>query len=209
MSTAAPTRGERHTEALPSQAAPQRRARTLGPALGGLPAVVPAVLVMLLLTALAVVLIRDTVVLAGWASGQPWSTPVLEWFRAVQPADWMLPVGVVLVLVGLWCLVQALRRRPRRFLAVGGPVRAWLPAHDVDRLARSAAQSIDGVLDARVSARPGRVSVKVRGADRDKGELRDDVTRAVTEQLEGLDPQPSVSVSVRSTRQSGGQEDVS
>ncbi len=209
MSTTAQTRGDRHTEALPSTGSAPRPGRALGPALGGLPAVVPAVLVMLLLTALAVVLIRDTVVLAGWASGQPWSTPVLEWFRAVQPADWMIPVGVVLVLVGLWCLLQAMRRRPRRYLAVGSPVRAWLPAQDVDRLARSAAQSIDGVLDARVTARPGRVAVKVRGTDRDKRELRDDVTRAVSEQLEGLDPQPSVSVTVRSTRQSGGQEGVS
>ena len=186
------TTASRTADAVPTTTAPAPVPR------GAVPASGPATVLALLMVALAVVLGHDAVVSAGWLAGGPWVRPVLQRLDGAHAQGWMVAVGAVLVLLGVWWLVAAVRPRPRRAYLLGDRG-AWLAPVDVARLARAAAQSADGVVSARASAGRRTVALRVSSTVADGAASRADLRDAVTSRLEDLDPAPRVRVRARTT----------
>ncbi|NIZ93342.1 DUF6286 domain-containing protein [Kineococcus rubinsiae] len=157
-------------------------------------------LLAVLLLALGVLLVRDALVTAGTVSGSAWLPAVVDGLRGTGPAGWLVPAGAVVVLVGLWLVVVALRPRSRRTLPLTSDTGVFLHVRDVARLAAGAAGDVDGVLDASASATRRKVTVTVSGTA--AAGLREDVTEAVTERLAALASAPRVSVLVRTPEES-------
>ncbi len=142
-----------------SQAGQSRRARAtpLDPAKApvgpGAISVVGLVLAILL-TVSGAVAIRDALVVAGLVKATPWVTQAARAVNGLLPAAWMVPVGAVLVLLGLWLLLTALRPRPRSAISVTSVTGVFLRQQDVSRLAQTAAEQVEGVLAARTTHAP-------------------------------------------------------
>lgn len=119
-----------------SRAGQSRRARAtpLDPAKApvgpGAISVVGLVLAILL-TVSGAVAIRDALVVAGLVKATPWVTQAARAVNGLLPAAWMVPVGAVLVLLGLWLLLTALRPRPRSAISVTSVTGVFLRRQDV------------------------------------------------------------------------------
>ncbi len=132
---------------------------------------------------------------AGISTSQPWLTRLLEGSDGLRPLGWMLPVGALLVLVGLWLLVAALRPRPRTAVALKAQTGVFLRPRDMARLAEHAADDLDGV--AAVHARSTRNKVTVRVESTGDPGVAEGVRSAVTEQLATLKKAPRVAVQIK------------
>lgn len=157
---------------------------------------VVGVVLALLVTALGAAALRDAVLATGLIDGTPWVLGAVESLDGLRPDPWVLVVGVVLVLVGLWLVVCALRPRPRTGLALRADTGVFLRPRGVSRLATAAAEDVDGVLDA--SAATTRRSVSVRVTTTGDDGTPDAVRAAVSARLAHLDPTPKVKVRTRS-----------
>ena len=166
--------------------------------LGPLPVV--GLVLALVLLALGVVAVRDALVAAGALDGEPWVAGAIDTVDGWTPQVWIAVVGAVLVLVGLWLLLAALRPRPRTSHALTAQTGVYLGRRDVERVAANAASGVDGVLEADATASRRRIDVKVSvtGGSETLGR----VTAAVEEALAALDAAPKVRV----TSTAGGRE---
>lgn len=174
----------------PLRAAEERTGSGVVPVLG--------VVLSLCLLGLAVVLVRDALVLLGPLGGAPWLQTVVEVLRGTAPSTWMLPAGVALALLGLWLLTRAFARRRRSEVRLRSRTAVALRPRDVARLSSAAAREVDGVLRARTSAsrRSVTVAVTTTGGESVTGEVQ----RAVTDRLAPLERSPSVRVRVEEGR---------
>lgn len=166
-------------------------------------------LLAVLLTLLGLVLLRDGIFApagaTGWPGGQQsWLTTATTAVDGLTRATWTVAVGAVLALLGLYLLGVALRRRTRKTLALFGASGAYLLPVDVARRASSAADDVDGVLNASATATRRRVTVQVTSTGgKGTASVREKVTAAVTESLSGLASPPAVRVKTTAT-DSGG-----
>ncbi len=159
-------------------------------------------LMALLLTLVGLVLLRDAIFApaggstSGWPAGQPsWLGSATSALDGTAAAGWMVVVGVVLALVGLYLLVVALRRRPRRAIPLAGDSGAYLLVADVARRAGAAASDVDGVLSASASATRHRVTITAETTGGSTGQrISDEVRAAVSESLKALASPPQVRV---------------
>ncbi len=72
----------------------------------------------LLLLGAGVVGVRDGAVGAGWLHGAYWTRSAAQHIGGLTPQVWMILVGVVLALVGVWWVLAALKTRRRTALAL-------------------------------------------------------------------------------------------
>lgn len=194
MSSAEPSTTARHSRdgATPPTAEALKAAKTpVGP---GAITFVGAVL-SLLVIAVGTVGLQTAASAAGITKAQPWLTRWLEGADGLRPLGWMLPVGVLLVLAGLWLIVTALRPRPKTAVALNAQTGVFMLPRDVARLAEHAADDVDGV--AAVHARSTRSKVTIRVQSTGGPGVADAVKDAVTEQLEALEKTPRVAVKVK------------
>jgi hypothetical protein len=70
------------------------------------------------LVALGVVGIRDGIVAAGWIDGRLWTRMAVDWIDGQTFRGWMVPVGIIAALLGLLCVVLALKPRRKRAVAL-------------------------------------------------------------------------------------------
>ena len=161
------------------------------------PGVITAVGLVLavLVIALGVVGVHDALVAAGAVSGTPWIDSVVTLFNGLTPAIWLVPVGIVLVLAGLWLLLTALRPRPRTAIALDATTGVFLRPRDVAKLARNAAQDVDAVTSAKATAGRRKVVVAARATTTDGVEQQ--IIQAVTIRLQALAKAPTVRVTVK------------
>lgn len=152
------------------------------------------IVLALLLTALGVVAVREALLASGVLTGTAWLAPAGRSASGLAAASWMVPVGAALVLLGLWLLVAALRPRPRTATTVTSETGVFLRPKDVSRLAQTAAEQVDGVLAADVSATRRAVRVRVRGTG--AADVSENVRAAVAQRLSALDSPPTVNVSL-------------
>jgi len=145
-----------------------------------------------LLLGVGVVGVQAALVAAGVLNGTAWLTWVIQQVDGLAPAGWMLPVGVVLVLFGLWLLLTALRPRPRTAVALTAATGVFLKPRDLSRLAVAAADQVDGVQDAKATASRSKVSMQIVSTG--GGNVADEVRAAVTERLEALEKPVKVTV---------------
>jgi hypothetical protein len=158
---------------------------------------VVGVLLAAAVTAAGVIAVRDSLVQANLAAGTAWTSAVVGRVDKLGPGAWLVPLAVVLVGVGLWLLVVAVRPRPRTGVALDAVTGVFLRPRDVARIARSAAQDVDGVTSARATATARRIFVTVRATSSDV-DVAPRVTEAVTGQLTALAAPPTIRVSVKS-----------
>lgn len=138
----------------------------------------------LLLMGLGVLGVQAALVFAGLLTGTSWLTWVIEHLDGLTPAAWMLALGVVLVLLGLWLLYTAVRPRPRTAVALNATTGVFLKPRDVSRLAVAAADEVDGVQDAKASATRAKVTLRITGTG--DPQIGERVKSAVDQQLAGL-----------------------
>ncbi|WP_298991365.1 DUF6286 domain-containing protein [uncultured Pseudokineococcus sp.] len=171
----------------PMRAAPERTGSGAVPVVG--------VLLALCLLALAVALVQHALVALGAIGGPAWPQVLVEGVRGTAPATWMVPVGVVLALVGLWLVLRvALGRRTRSEVRLRSRTAVSVEPRDLARLASSAARDVDGVLGARSSADRRKVVVRVQTTG--EASVPGAVQQAVAERLRAVERQPSVRVRV-------------
>lgn len=149
-------------------------------------------LLALLLTVAGVVAVRDALVYAGVVQGTPVLSHAARAVNGVTPAAWLVPVAVVLALLGLWLLVTALRPRPRKAVALSAQTGVFLRPGDVSRLAETAAEQVDGVLDVSVSAKTRTATATVRTTGDDG--IVEHVREAVTQRLAPLENPPALKI---------------
>lgn len=182
------------TSGTPSPARPpQPLAAAKAPVGQGAITFVGLVLALILLC-LGVVGIHDALVAAGLVAGSAWIQAVVSALDGLSPAGWMVPAGVLLLVVGLWALITAVRPRPQTAIALDARTGVYLRPRDVARLTRIAVEDVDGVTSATVNATRRAVTVAVRATS--TGQVRDQVSAAATEVLTPLATQPKVRVKV-------------
>ena len=157
-------------------------------------AAVTGSLVAIALIALAVVGIHDLTVTQGWASGHAWARGALDGVNHSTRADWVIPLAVVVLLIGLFLLFVSVKPRRTTHQPVADQDQAaqvWVTPAALTRLAQSAGEDVPGVLDAhsKVSRRRIRVSVHTTpGADRDQ--ISQTATDLVQERIGDLSDLP-------------------
>lgn len=177
--------------ALPTQE-PLKAAKTpVGP---GAITFVGAVLSLLVITVGALGL-QTAAAAAGISKAKPWLTRWLEAANGLRPLGWMVPVGVLLILAGLWLLVTALRPRPKTAVALNAGTGVFIRSRDMARLAEYAADDVDGV--AAVHARSTRNKVTVQVQSTGGSGVADAVKNAVTDHLGAVKKAPRVAVKVK------------
>ncbi|WP_226862611.1 DUF6286 domain-containing protein [Mycolicibacterium baixiangningiae] len=147
-------------------------------------------LIALLVLALGVIAVRDSAVSAGWLDGRPWTLNTVEWLDGLTYQWWMIPLGVIAILVGLWSVYSALRPRRRTALPLAARSSVWIGRSDLALVATRAAEMVPGVLGARSSATLRKVTVTVVTTAHDRGRdaqrLKSAVSAAVTNSLESV-----------------------
>lgn len=147
-----------------------------------------------LVVVVGIIGVHDALVAAGFVYSQSWLAAAISGANGTTPAVWCVPVGIVLVLAGLWLLIIALRPRPRTVIPLDARTGVYLRPRDVSKLARNAAETVDGVASATVEASRRKVVVSVRATSPDG--LAQRVEDAVTDRLQALAPLPRVRVDV-------------
>lgn len=125
------------------------------------------ILIALAMLGAGVIALRDSAISAGWLSGSPWITAAIDWIDGLTFVAWMIPAGVVTILLGAWILYAAVRPRRISACAVRARTSVWLDSTAVARIASATADRVPGVLRARTSAglRKATVTVHVGAAD--------------------------------------------
>lgn len=162
-----------------------------------------AVLLAVGVLAAGVVGIRDALVAAGVLDGALWTRTAAEHIDGLSAQTWMLPAGIVAALLGLWVLWGALRPRKPTEIQVDGTPGAWMRPTDVAKLARDAADQVDGVVTATATATRKKVTVRVSTTAQQGTATSDAVTVAVQNRLRTLHSPPRVKVT---TRYTGGEQ---
>lgn len=164
------------------------------------PGLITAVGVLLALTlvGLGVVAIHDALITSGLAAGSGWIDSGLNTLDRLEPAPWMVPAGLVMVLVGLGALLIAVRPRPNTGIALTARTGVYLRPQDVARLARAASENVDAVTSATASASRRTVTMSVRATA--TGQVATDVQTAVAAALDALATAPKIRVRVTPER---------
>lgn len=152
-------------------------------------------LLAVLVVALGVAGVHDALVASGAVTGTSWLEAATGSVDGFAPGAWALVLGIVLALVGLWLLLKALTPRRPSDLALQAGTGVFLRPRDAARLARAAAQDVDGVVSATSTATRRTVSVTVRTTSPNGVEAQ--VQQAVTDRLQGLADRPRVRVTVK------------
>lgn len=145
-------------------------------------------------TALGLVGLHDALVAAGALTGRSWTATAVSDVDGTRRGLWLVPAGILAVLVGLWLLLTALRPRPRTAIALRSQTGVVLRPRDVATLARSAAGDVDGVTSATATARRRSISIAVVATSVDG--IQEAVTAAVAARLSALETTPALQVSV-------------
>lgn len=95
--------------------------------------------------ALGVVLLRDAVIHVGWVTGDRWLPQALDALPRIENGWWLIPAGILAVLVGLWLVVWS--SRPKK--PVAAPLvdyrSIYLRGRAIEAIVTNRARDIDGV----------------------------------------------------------------
>lgn len=139
-----------------------------------------AVVAALLLLVAGIIALRDAAVGFGWLDGSSWIDTAAGWLDNRVHQTWMAIVAIPVAIVGLVIIVIALRGRARTAAPVSELT--WIPFDDVARVSSTAARTVAGVVDARSTATPGRLVVRVESLNREVAEpVRDAVSAAIAD----------------------------
>ncbi|WP_075724669.1 DUF6286 domain-containing protein [Corynebacterium aquilae] len=126
-----------------------------------------AIIFGLLLGALGVLAIREYWLFTEHARGQSFLKPTLEAIPDWPAEPWLLPVGIVGVMLGVFLVYIAFRPRIKTHRRLGGAVNVWLRPVDVARMCTAHAEKVPGVLRAHTTASARSVIVHIQGDNTD------------------------------------------
>jgi len=155
------------------------------------------VVVAVLVLALGALGIVEALLGAGVIGGSSWVGQGARRVNGLTAAAWCVPVGIGLVLLGLWLLVAAVRPRPRRVVAVTATTGVYLRPADVARLAGAVASRVDGVSAAKATATRRKVTIEAETIIADTSVVRAAIETAVSDRLQALASPPRVQATVR------------
>jgi hypothetical protein len=157
-------------------------------------------LIALLLLGLGVVALRDSAVSAGWLDGKEWTKTAIGWLDGLSFAWWMIPAGILAIVVGIWWVYAAVRPRRRTAVAVAADSSVWISPADLARVASAAAESVAGVLDARSTATLHKITVTAHTTE-DGGDTS--VESAIADAVRGATSIVSSPVKIRVKTRTG------
>jgi hypothetical protein len=152
--------------------------------------------IALLMLGVGVIALRDSAVSAGWLDGRPFTTTFVGWLDGLLFTWWMIPVGVLAVLAGAWCVYAAVRPRRRTAVAVTARSSIWMAPADLARVASHAAETVPGVLDARSSATLRTITVTAH-TTAGGGQIKTAVAEAVRDAATIVRTPPKIRVRTR------------
>lgn len=158
--------------------------------LGPLPVI--GVLFSVIAIALGVVALRDALLRAGAFNGTGWIPGAVDRVDGWTPQAWIAIVGVVIVLMGLWLVLAALRPRPRTSIALTAETGVFLTRRGVERIAVNAATDVGGVLAA--DARASRSRLDLRVSITGGASTTDHVRTALEDALAPLESPPAIRI---------------
>ncbi|HEY4570143.1 MAG TPA: DUF6286 domain-containing protein [Kribbella sp.] len=144
----------------------------------------------LITIALGVVGVRDALHALGAVGGPSWTGWLAGQLETVRPAAWMIPAGIIAVVVGLLFLIAALKPRRVTHTAVGQDG-VWIRRRDIARLATESAEGVDSVISATAKSRRRTVRITAR-ASGDTDRVATELATAVGERLAVLSPPPRI-----------------
>lgn len=150
--------------------------------------------------ALGVVGLHDALAYADIVEAEPWVERLVAFVDNRAAQTWMVFAGAAAILVGLWLLYQAVSPRARREIQLHARTGVFLTAGSLRSISTAAAQDVDSVERASVSASKRRVDIDATTWAPDHDAVKSAVTAKVTERLSVLTNPPRVSVQ---TSQSG------
>lgn len=160
------------------------------------------VLFAVVLGALGVLGVRDGLVAAGALGGTPWIASAITNVNGVRPQTWMLPAGIVAVLVGLWWVLVALKPRRRTAVQLVAETSVWMRPTDLARVASAAAEDVPAVASVTASGKRHKLTLKVSTSARDGAQVRAHVQEAVTARLHSVATAPRIKVKTRTSGES-------
>ena len=146
------------------------------------------------LVALGVIGIRDGIVSAGWLHGSSWTRNAVGWIDGLTFAGWMIPAGIVAIVIGAIFTYLGLKPRRTTTSALAGRSSLNIDRSDVARVAVAAARTVPGVTDARATANGRTVAVRVNTTGRDSADVKAAVAKAAGAALSVLAKEPRVVV---------------
>lgn len=164
---------------------------------GAPPSAVPGFLCALIVTGVGVCGIRDALVALGAIHGRAWSRQSVGYLHGLTPNGWMIPIGVVAALVGLWFLLLGLRPRRSSATPASSSNAVWIAPGDLARIGASAARQQPGVIRASASAKRSKLTVNVVGTAEQTQGLQAVVGSQVSNRLNPLPKSPTVKVRTR------------
>ncbi len=142
------------------------------------------------------VAIRELAVAVGLMDGTSWLTRAFGRTIELEPAGWMLPVGIAAAVVGLLVLLLTYKRRRRTHHAVGPDGLVWLRSTDVARLASESARHVDSVTAVSGKSKRKRVGLTVTTFG-EPVRVSTDVQAVVDDRLRSISPVPRTRIAVR------------
>ncbi|WP_070380869.1 DUF6286 domain-containing Asp23/Gls24 family envelope stress response protein [Rhodococcus sp. WMMA185] len=165
------------------------------------PAAVPAaVIVAVAALGLAVVAGRELLITRGTLGNAPWIRNTAEWLGRLHWSQWILPVAICSLIVGIVFIVAALKPRPRTHLPlkIGDIPTVWLRPTDLARNCSGHASAVPGVLSAHTTVDRKHVTVRVvRNEAASAAEVSAAVREVVEPTLSLLDTSPELRVQVK------------
>lgn len=144
-----------------------------------------------------VVSLREAGIELGWVDGTPWIGAAITALNGLRSQWWMVPVGAVALILGLWLVVVAVRPRRKTVVAVDAAGSVWMRPRDVARLASHAASCVPGVevLNSAATRRKVTMYVGITGIESDAA-AKGSIAAAVGSATEILIPTPKIVVRI-------------
>ncbi|WAC56158.1 DUF6286 domain-containing protein [Gordonia sp. SL306] len=180
MTASTTTGSDRSTAA---KTADTHDAKVFAPAANPAATIVGCVIGLVLL-GVAAVAVRDLLVQIGWLSGSAWTRDAADRVADLGWSDWMWPVAVTLIVIGVAMIWLAVKPRRRTHLSLKGYEVMWTRRGDLARRCSNAASGLTGVDHATTVV--GRRTVKVRVTVTDAADLGD-IDRVVGDVLADID----------------------
>ena len=140
------------------------------------------------------VAVRELILETGLISGSSWSQETADGLGAQQWREWMWPIAIALIVIGLLALWLAAKPRRRTHLRLAGYEVVWTRPGDVARRTSAAVKAVPGVDHAVTVIR--RRSAKVAVVAEDSADP-DAIRAAATSVLGGLEKPLTPKISLR------------
>lgn len=172
------------------------------PAAGRTPVAAPAagflgLVFAALLFAVGVVALRDAVIAAGWVNGPLWVDAAIDWIDGLKFATWMIPAGIVALLVGMWMVICALKPRRKTAIAAAARSSVWINPVDLARAASHTAHTVPGVLAVRSVATRRKLTITAEVTEASNTSISAAIEAAVHDIAAVLAEAPKITVRTR------------